>query len=326
VNAARLRKILLQDWGLKLISLGFATLLWLFVVGEKRSEVSLSIPLELTGISDEIVIVSRVPDSIRVRLNGPRTLLAGVNTRTLSVALNLQGIQPGISSLEILPSRLDVPRGVEVTYISPSVITLEADLKDQRSVRLKPRIRGTPADGLEVSEVKVSPSEIDVEGPERILKQLREIQTEVVDVTGLEGSVTRPVELALPDPNIRATLKRPIRLDIVIQETRAEREFVEVPVEPPGPEWRVAPATVDIKVEGGLRAVSRLKAKDLTVTVRPPGNELPKEPVRVTVTGPPGVKLLSVKPERVEVALPAQKQAPSAGPAIPAGAPKSNGG
>ena len=74
-----LRATVLNNWGLKLLSLGFAVLLWMYVVGENRSEVSLSLPLELTRVPANMVIVSRVPEAIRVRLNGPRSLLAGVN-------------------------------------------------------------------------------------------------------------------------------------------------------------------------------------------------------------------------------------------------------
>ena len=53
------RGMLLENWGLKLLSLAFATLLWLFVVGEKRSEVSLSLPLELIQVPEDMVVVRK---------------------------------------------------------------------------------------------------------------------------------------------------------------------------------------------------------------------------------------------------------------------------
>jgi YbbR domain-containing protein len=248
VTLGRVRNLLLEDWGLKLLSLGFATLLWMFVVGEKRSEVSLSLPLELTRVPDNMVIVSRVPEVIRVRLNGPRTLLAATNPQPVSI--DVEGIQPGISAFTIPPSRLNLPRGIEVTNISPSVITLEADLKIRKIVPIKPRIKGTPAEGFEVAGINVEPPEIEVEGAERALKQLREIPTEMVDVVGLEGSVARPVELALPDPSLKPVDKQPLRLEVVIHEMRAEREFIELAVTPPGPGWQVVPAVGECQIGG----------------------------------------------------------------------------
>ncbi len=299
MSPGALRGFFLESWGLKLLSLAFATLLWMFVVGEKRSEVSLSLPLELSRVPANMVIVSRVPESIRVRINGPRTLLASVNPQQLAVSLDLEGIQPGMSAFEILPSRLNLPRGVEVTYISPSVITLEADLRVAKRVPVKPRIRGTPAEGYEVAEVQLEPSDVEVEGAERVIRQLREIPSEVVDVSGLDGSVSRPVELAFPDPSLRQVEKRPVRLTVSIREMRADREFVQVPVRVPGPEWRPRPASVDVKVEGPLRAISRIASRDVLAVVEPFQGRPPEGPVRVLVQLPADLQLIAVEPDRV---------------------------
>lgn len=296
-----LRGAVLENWGLKILSLAFAVLLWMFVVGENRSEVSLSLPLELTRVPAEMVIVSRVPESIRVRLNGPRSLLAGINPNQLVVRLDLDGIQPGISGFEILPSRLNLPRGVEVTYISPSVITLEADVKTRKVVPVRPRLRGTPAEGFEVAGVRADPPEVEVEGAERAVRQLREVPTELVDVTGLDGSVTRPVDLAFPDPSLRAVTRRTVRVEATIAEMRAEREFIQVPVALPMGGVRAVPPAVDVRVEGTLRAVSRLSVRDLVVAVEPFGVEPPPGLVRVVASGPAGIRVVGAEPNGVQV-------------------------
>lgn len=301
MNLGLLRGLLLDNWGLKLLSLAFAVLLWMFVVGEKRSEVSLSLPLELTRVPQHMVIVSRVPEAIRVRLNGPRSLLAGVNPNQLVVRLDLDGIQPGISGFEILPSRLNLPRGVEVTYISPSVITLEADVKARKVVPVRPRLRGNPAEGFEVAAVRADPDEVEVEGAERVVRQLREIPTDLLDVTGLDGSLARPVELAFPDPSLRAPAKGTVRVEVTIVEMRGEREFVRVPVVLSAPDLVAVPPAVDIRVEGPLRMISRLSAMDLTVGVEPLGAEMTPGRVRVLAAGPPGARVVSVLPEWVQV-------------------------
>lgn len=298
-----LRATLRENWGLKLLSLAFAVLLWMYVVGENRSEVSLSLPLELTRVPSDVVIVSRVPEAIRVRLNGPRSLLAGVSPAQVPVRLDLEGIQPGISGFEILPSRLNLPRGVEVTYISPSVITLEADVRARKTVPVKPRVRGAPADGFEVTEARVEPPQVEVEGSERVLRQLKDVPTDFLDVSGLQGGATLPVGLAFPDPTIRAVGKGQVRVDVVVQEMRGEREFVQVPVRVPEG-FRAVPGEVNVRVEGGLRALSAAVGGNLAVTVEPFGPEGPAGPVRVVVNTPPELRLVWVKPGTVEVSRP----------------------
>lgn len=315
---AFVRGIFLENWGLKLLSLAFAVLLWMFVVGENRSEVSLSLPLELTRVPQSMVVVSRVPEAIRVRLNGPRSLLAGIKPNQLVVRLDLEGVQPGISGYEILPSRLNLPRGIEVTYISPSVITLEADVKTRKVVPVKPRLRGTPAEGFEVAGVRAEPAEVEVEGAERAVGQLRELPTDVVDVTGLDGSVARPVELAYPEPSLRAVNKKAVRVEVAVQEMRGEREFIQVPVAIPRPGLRTHPPAVNVKVEGTLRAVSRLTAKDIVAKVEPFGEQLPPGPVRVVASAPAEVRVVAVEPNLAQVARDPLGEQPARPPPAPA--------
>ncbi len=315
-----LRAMLAENWGLKVVSLALSVTLWLFVMGEKSSEVTLSAPLELTRVPSNLVLVSPVPPSVRVRLNGPSPLLATVSPQRLTVRLDLDGMQPGISAFEILPARLDLPRGVEVTYLSPSVITLEADQKVRRTVPLRARTRGSLADGFGLVEARVEPPTIEVEGAERSLRQLEEIRTEVVDISGLEGGVVRPVELAFPDPSVRAVERRPVRVEVVVREVRAESAFLGLPVEPPGPGWQVVPGVVDVTVEGSARTLARLQATDVSAGVEPVGDGPPKVPVRVVVRVPPGVNLKGVEPNLVQLV------APGATPPGPKRAPVRRGG
>ncbi|MBI5441997.1 MAG: YbbR-like domain-containing protein [Deltaproteobacteria bacterium] len=221
--AAYVRALFIRDGGLKFLSLALAVLLWIFVVGEKRSEMTVSIPLELTGVPDDLVILNRVPDTVRARLSGPRTLLAGINPQQLSVVLGLEGAQPGVTTFENLASRMRLPKRIEVTYLSPSAIALELDLKGVKRVAVRPRLRGRPAQGMEVVGVRVDPAEVELVGGMSMLKRIDEVPTETVDVTGLDGSVSRPVELALPSPTLRRTTKAPEILHIVVRQAGSRR-------------------------------------------------------------------------------------------------------
>ncbi|GAB4251083.1 CdaR family protein [Deferrisoma sp.] len=300
------RAWLTENWGLKLLSLGFAVLLWMFVVGEKRSEVSLTVPLELTGIPSDRVVVSPVPEAIRVRVNGPRTLLAAIDPAKLRVSLDLEGVQPGISSFEILPSRLNLPRGVDVTYISPSVITVDVDRRVEKTVRVKPRLRGSPAEGFEVVSVEAEPAEVRVSGAERALRALTEVPTEPVDVAGATGGLTRPVGLAFPDPTIRPLDATSVKVTVAIREVVAEREFLGIPVSA-GPEGgTLVPPAVRVKIRGPVRAVARIVPEDIRVRAEPGG----PGPVRVVVEAPASVEVVEVAPNTVERIVEPPSEAP----------------
>lgn len=291
---------MLDNWGLKVLSLTFAALLWMFVVGEKRSEMSLAVPLELTGVGDNVVVVSRLPDAVRVRVNGPRTLLGDINAQQLSVVLDLRGVQPGTATFENLASRIKLPKRIEVTYISPSSVSLEVDLKARRSLKVRPRIKGDPSRGFEIVEVRAVPEEVELEGAEKVLERLGEVPTEVVDISGLEGNVSRPVELALPDPSLRRISRETVRIEVDVREQRIQREFFQIPVTAEEG-WNASPPTVDVEVEGGARRVLALTPADFRARVEIPGKTGSRSHAPVVVEVPPGARLLAVKPETVEV-------------------------
>ncbi|HSH68724.1 MAG TPA: YbbR-like domain-containing protein, partial [Deferrisomatales bacterium] len=192
-------------------------------------------------------------------------------------------------------------------YISPSVVTLEADRKARRVLPVRPRIKGVPAEGYEVAEMRVDPPQVEIEGAERAVTKLREAPTEIVDVGGLDGGVTRPVQLALPDPTLRPLVQKALQLEIVVREMRAQREFIQVPVElaeapqigPPA--WVLTPGAVDVALEGPLLALSKLKTVDVQVRASleglPPGGGA----VAVTVAVPAGVTVLSATPAEVDL-------------------------
>lgn len=298
---AFLQGALTQNWGLKLLSLALAVLLWLFVVGQKSSEMTISIPLELTGVPDDLVILNRVPETVRARLSGPRTLLSSITPQQLSVILSLEGAQPGTATFENLASRIHLPKRIEVTYLSPSVVSLELDPKGVKRVPVKPRLRGDPVSGLKVVGVRVDPAEVEVEGAASVLKNIGEIPTEVVDVSGLEGSVSRPVELALPHPTLRRVSEQPEILHVLVREDVSRREFLGVPVRMQDPAWVAVPATADVRVEGPFRAVMRLSGAEVELVARWVGRQAPKGRVALVARLPEGIRMVGVNPRTVEL-------------------------
>ena len=79
-------KLLTENWTLKLLSLVFALILWMFIMGERRLEVGYRVPLELQNIPAELMIANEVPSLVDVRVSGPRTLLMKVSDNDISIA------------------------------------------------------------------------------------------------------------------------------------------------------------------------------------------------------------------------------------------------
>ena len=116
-----------ENLALKLLSLAFAVILWFFVMGERRHEVSHVVPVDYRNLPKGLVIASEVPDAVAVTLSGPRALLSHLGPDDLTLPLDLSGLKPGVTSFKRLEENLKTPGGVVVTRISPATIDVRLE-------------------------------------------------------------------------------------------------------------------------------------------------------------------------------------------------------
>jgi len=129
-----MRQMLTENLLLKLISLAFAVVLWFFVMGEQRHEVSHIVPVDYRNIPAGLMITNEVPSAVMVTVSGPRALLARLSADELNLTLDLTDLPVGMTSFRQLDQKLKAPSGLVVTRISPAGIDirLEPVKKDQR--------------------------------------------------------------------------------------------------------------------------------------------------------------------------------------------------
>ena len=188
-------KLLTENWTLKLISLAFALVLWIFIMGERRLEVGYRVPLELQNIPRELMIANQVPGLVDVRISGPRTLQMKVSPNDISIIVDLADLKPGLTTFKSLEERLNLPSGLRVTRLSPSFIDLKLERIKQKLVPIKIAAVGEPLPGFKLGSVRVIPNEVIIEGGETELKNISEVITEEVDLTGVNEGFSLIVPL-----------------------------------------------------------------------------------------------------------------------------------
>ncbi|MDX2494219.1 MAG: CdaR family protein [Desulfuromusa sp.] len=188
-------KLLTDNWTLKLLSLAFALLLWVFIMGERRLEVGYRVPLELQNIPQELMVANEVPSLVDVRVSGPRTLQMKVSPNDISIIVDLTDLKPGLTTFKRLEERLNLPSGLLVTRLSPSFIDLKLERIKQKLVPVKIALIGEPLSGFRVASVNLVPDEVLVEGAETELKSISEVITEEVDLNGVNEGFSLIVPL-----------------------------------------------------------------------------------------------------------------------------------
>lgn len=120
-----LRKLVLDNWWLKLLSLGLAFALWLAVGNAPPVEVRIAVPVEIHNLPADLRLLSDLPTHVQVTLNASEPVLSQLSYDKLSVRVDLEGFAAGVHELRFQPDDIDVPPGVQVVRIKPIELRVE---------------------------------------------------------------------------------------------------------------------------------------------------------------------------------------------------------
>ncbi len=186
-----IRKLLMEHWSIKLLSLGLSLTLWFYVTSKGKTEMTLNVPLELRNIPQALAIVGDVAGALDVRIQGQERVLRDITIgKKVFGVIDLSLCRAGENVVPISPDDIRRPSGVTVMHLSLSETRVRLEPLVRRSVRLKPVLHGTPASGVHVAAVTVSPAKITVEGPSSIIQTLDVLQTMPIDIQGAGDSMT----------------------------------------------------------------------------------------------------------------------------------------
>jgi len=188
----------IQNWFLKLISLGAALALWFFVMGEQNVEVGYAVSLALVNEPPGLMIANDVPRLIDVRLSGPRTVLTQLQASDISLSVDLGGLKAGVTTFRSLGERFNLPRVLKITRLSPSFVEVRLDRILEKDVDIRVQLEGTVAKGYKVDRVRLNPPRAQIVGATGEVVGVNEVFAEKLKIDGVKESFTLITPLLYP--------------------------------------------------------------------------------------------------------------------------------
>lgn len=195
-----------SNLGLKLLSLFLAFVVWFVVSAPRRESVSeraFAAPLSLVGMPRELVITTPVPDTVNVRLRGRSSDLRALSSQNLEVTLDLRWVQPGEAQVTLRPQAINVPPNVEVVSVDPNKVHFRVEQLRQRAVPIRPFLVGQPPGGFVAGDPAVAPDQALVSGPASQVRNVSEVATERIIMTGRTDTFTQNVAVVSDSPLVR---------------------------------------------------------------------------------------------------------------------------
>lgn len=297
----------LRHLGLRLLSVGLATGLWLAVVGERTVERGLRVPLDFENIPASLEIVGNVPSAVDVRVRGPSSALGRLQPGEVVAMLDLTGARPGSRIFHLRTDQVRVPFGLEVTQVVPATVALELERVVRRVVPVVPAIDGEPAPGFVIGTVTVQPTTVEVEGPESRVARLASATTETVVIDGATETVKDTVNVGVEDATVRLREARTAEIVVEVRPAPATREVVDVPVRlrrlGSGLRAEVTPAVVTVRVRGEPATIETLAAEAVSAVVDLAGLGPGRYNLPVRVEAPRAVGVVEVRPAQARVRI-----------------------
>ena len=201
----------------KILAVLLALIMWYFVIGEERAEVGLTVPLELINIPRDLIVVNNVVHGIDIRVNGPGSLVRSLTAESLSKRLDLSNTKAGTVSFSISSEGIPLPRGVKITRINPTQVMVVLQKLMTQKISVKPRIVGKPAPGYEIASVQVNNPQVEIAGPEEVVKNLESLYTKPIEIQGLKTDLKQRTSLDFRNHQIYLVKEIPLEVHVNIK-------------------------------------------------------------------------------------------------------------
>ena len=303
-----LRRLATENIGLKVVSLIAAIVLFSLVRGSEDAQrtVFSDVVAILPPVDSGKVLVSEVPDRVRLTLQGSRSILNSIRREDLEVQMDLTDTRLRYYYFD--PAIFDLPAGVQVVQMAPATVPLTWADRIERRVPVEPQFIGTPPPGLALEEpVSVEPRRVVLRGPQNEVDPLAAIETRPIDLRGIEaGEHVRTMRLERAPAHSSYVGEPMIEVRFRIVRELDERTLEDLAVSAVGPaRATLRPASVHVHLRGGAEALEGIAADQVVPFVDVSDPELTgtvERPVQLRGL-PPGVEVTSIEPSTVLVTL-----------------------
>jgi YbbR domain-containing protein len=130
VSVAGSRKRRTQDWGLKLLALAIAILVWTSYHSEPAAEMTFQAPLEFRNVPRTLELAGDFPPTVRVRVRGRPAVLQAATAGQFAVVVDLSGAGAGASMVHLSPGMIEAPLGTEVVRVTPEEVSVRLNARN----------------------------------------------------------------------------------------------------------------------------------------------------------------------------------------------------
>jgi YbbR domain-containing protein len=268
-----LKDYILENTGLKVLALLITAVLWLSVASRPQQQVTLrNVPIVFLNLPDSpnLEVTDTDAPLAQVYLEGPRDIVDSIRPNEVTVFADMKGVEPGVRVKPLMIDTSRLPSSVK-GVVDPREIRIHVERVIEKDVPVKPRFDGEPTAGYETVGWQINPPTVRIGGAESRVRDIKEVSTETVRLTGHTEPFSEfvAIDIGSANVNISEQSQRRVWLSVTISEQRKERTLSGVPVtlvNAPGGA-RATPLTLTLTLYGPRTMVDAITPGDISAVV-----------------------------------------------------------
>jgi YbbR domain-containing protein len=215
-----LRRWVLHNFWLKVLSLLLATGLWLAISPDQDpAEVSVRVPIEFQHVPAQLEISSMTSPDAQIRVRGPERLIRELRSTDIHAEIELGDAKPGERTFDLTAQQIRHQRDLTVVQVVPGQVHLSFDTRLTRDVEIHARVTGNFVAGEQIAKVLVDPERITITGPRHHVELVDAATTDPVDASGTTTQATFVTNVYVTDALVQVAQPTPVRVTVIMEKS-----------------------------------------------------------------------------------------------------------
>lgn len=278
-----------------------------------RRNIGFEVPVSNISVDVDVpenwAVWEKSAQRVNILFRGSREDIRDLNSEQLRVVIPITEPTAGNQMhIKLSEKYLKNPTGAKVVRFSPPEIFVKLDQKSETSLPVKAAITGSLPEGLEVDRIVCTPASVRISGAQQVLAEMKNIQTEPVDLKDRQNSFKISVPIALPQAGRLQVDPEWVSVDFILAQRSNTEEFADIPVRvlcAAGGMPRnlvITPPTIKITIKGQQQRIEQFRTANIFAYVDCSGlTESTGYDLPVSVDLPEGLQLIKTDPAVIHV-------------------------
>ena len=204
----------------KFVTLLLVMLCWGLINMRQGGVQSVAAQVKFNGLPENLIIKDGLPTELDVQIKVLSTLFTSAEKLEIAADIDLSKIHEGVNNITVDEKSFQLPLGVSVVKVTPAVLRISAEKKMYRDIPVYLKRTGRLPKGLKIKAISIKPDRVRVLGYGSSLAQLRQVDTESIDLAMVKSSEVIEVKLLPPSPQVQLTSHDSVKVTLEISKLK----------------------------------------------------------------------------------------------------------